>query len=104
MKYIKKYNENIDFDDWNIEEYPDKPDLYILQFENTMVFYLSETDPINIHLILYKNFNYKNYGNLSRIKNTEIINKIINDDFSINVLNSNSTKYSEISKKYNIIF
>jgi len=102
MKYIKLF-ENIKWD-WLDEEEPDKPDLYLLKYKSVTIFYLSETDPINRHLILYKNFNYKNDGNLSRIKNTEIINKIINDDFSINVLNSNSTKYSEISKKYNIIF
>jgi hypothetical protein len=102
MKYIKLF-ENIEWD-WLDEEEPDKPDLYILQFENTMVFYLSETDPINRHLILYKNYRYENGNTLFKITDPEIINKIINDDFSINVLNSSSTKYSEISKKYNIIF
>jgi hypothetical protein len=102
MKYIKTF-ENIEWD-WIDQEYPDKPDLYLLQYGNGMIFYLSETDPINTNLILYKNYNYKNDGSLFRIKNTEIINKIINDDFSINVLNNNSTKYSEISKEYNIIF
>ena len=115
MKFLKKYNENIEFE-WDFEEYDYDKKMLLVKYVSSNDYYLIENIDNNYNVVLYDNFIYtyglKQFEFLlkTEIENVKSYKIYVNNNGKYNIYGNGKqhqmikVPYTVLDKEFNIVF